>query len=96
MIGTGKVIKRNLEGGIPDELTQRISNEPGTLSMANTGAKESGGSQAFFAPVLFIVYAGLIEVWAHDPQFFVNTVHNDFLDWYVCMCVCVYVCVTPY
>ena len=47
------------EGCIPDELTAKISNEPGTLSMANTGAKNSGGS-----------------------QFFINTVHNDFLDWF--------------
>ena len=36
-----------------------ISNEPGTLSMANTGRPNSGGS-----------------------QFFINTVHNDFLDWF--------------
>lgn len=35
------------------------SNEPGTLSMANTGAPNSGGS-----------------------QFFVNTVHNAYLDWF--------------
>jgi len=47
------------EGCIPDELTAKISNESGTLSMANTGAKNSGGS-----------------------QFFINTVHNDFLDWF--------------
>ncbi|CAL6314191.1 unnamed protein product [Bathycoccus prasinos] len=47
------------EGCIPDELMAKISNEPGTLSMANTGAKNSGGS-----------------------QFFINTVHNDFLDWF--------------
>mmetsp|Transcript_17111 Transcript_17111/g.20614 ORF Transcript_17111/g.20614 Transcript_17111/m.20614 type:complete len:187 (-) Transcript_17111:699-1259(-) len=54
----GKTIKRDArEGCIPDEFTQKISNEPGTLSMANTGAPNSGGS-----------------------QFFVNTVHNDFLD----------------
>jgi peptidylprolyl isomerase len=36
-----------------------MSNEIGTLSMANTGQKNSGGS-----------------------QFFVNTVHNSFLDWF--------------
>lgn len=45
----GKTIKytRNAEGGIPDELTARITNGPGTLSMANTGSPESGGSQFF-------------------------------------------------
>ena len=55
----GKTITRDQGGNIPDEFTQRISNEPGTLSMANTGQPNSGGS-----------------------QFFVNTVHNSFLDWY--------------
>ena len=58
-LATGETITRNREGGIPDELTQKLSNEPGTLSMANTGQPESGGS-----------------------QFFVNTVHNNFLDWF--------------
>jgi cyclophilin family peptidyl-prolyl cis-trans isomerase len=42
-----KQYTRNDEGGIPDELTARISNTAGTLSMANTGAPESGGSQFF-------------------------------------------------
>ncbi len=46
-------------GNIRDEHTARISNEPGTLSMANTGRPNSGGS-----------------------QFFVNTVHNSYLDWF--------------
>lgn len=46
-------------GNIQDELTHKISNEPGTLSMANTGRPNSGGS-----------------------QFFVNTVHNSYLDWW--------------
>ncbi len=46
-------------GTIKDEFTAKISNEPGTLSMANTGRPNSGGS-----------------------QFFVNTVHNSFLDWF--------------
>lgn len=59
-IGTGQLEKRDpREGCIRDEHTSRISNEPGTLSMANTGQPNSGGS-----------------------QFFVNTVHNDFLDWF--------------
>ncbi len=46
-------------GNIRDEHAARISNEPGTLSMANTGRPNSGGS-----------------------QFFVNTVHNSYLDWF--------------
>jgi len=46
-------------GTIQDEFTARLSNEPGTLSMANTGRPNSGGS-----------------------QFFVNTVHNRYLDWF--------------
>merc|ERR1719350_796397 len=59
-LATGATISRDAkEGCIPDEFTAKISNEPGSLSMANTGAKNSGGS-----------------------QFFVNTVHNDFLDWF--------------
>ncbi len=48
-------------GTIQDEHPQnaKFSNEPGTLSMANTGRPNSGGS-----------------------QFFINTVHNRFLDWW--------------
>lgn len=48
-------------GTIQDEHPSdaQISNEPGTLSMANTGQPNSGGS-----------------------QFFVNTVHNAYLDWF--------------
>jgi cyclophilin family peptidyl-prolyl cis-trans isomerase len=48
-------------GTIQDEhpANAKISNEPGTLSMANTGRPNSGGS-----------------------QFFINTVHNAFLDWF--------------
>ena len=37
----------------------KFSNEPGTLSMANTGRPNSGGC-----------------------QFFINTVHNSYLDWF--------------
>ena len=55
----GQAIVRDRGGNIPDELTQRFSNEVGTLSMANTGRPNSGGS-----------------------QFFINTQHNDFLDWF--------------
>ena len=57
--GSGKKITRDAGGNIPDELIDKTSNEPGTLSMANTGQPNSGGS-----------------------QFFINTVHNDFLDWF--------------
>jgi cyclophilin family peptidyl-prolyl cis-trans isomerase len=46
-------------GDIKDEFTAKLSNEPFTLSMANTGRPNSGGS-----------------------QFFINTKHNDFLDWF--------------
>jgi cyclophilin family peptidyl-prolyl cis-trans isomerase len=48
-------------GTIADEHPEnaKFSNEPGTLSMANTGRPNSGGS-----------------------QFFINTVHNDYLDWF--------------
>lgn len=53
-------------GGPPDGCIQdehpedaKLSNEPGTLSMANTGQPNSGGS-----------------------QFFINTVHNAYLDWF--------------
>ena len=49
------------KGTIKDEhpASAKISNEPGTLSMANTGAPNSGSS-----------------------QFFINTAHNDFLDFF--------------
>jgi cyclophilin family peptidyl-prolyl cis-trans isomerase len=49
------------DGTIPDEHppNAKLSNEPGTLSMANTGAPNSGSC-----------------------QFFINTVHNGYLDWF--------------
>ena len=48
-------------GTIDDEhpANAKISNEPGTLSMANTGRPNSGSC-----------------------QFFMNTVHNAYLDWF--------------
>lgn len=36
-IVTGDTVLRNGGGCIPDEFTAKFSNEPGTLSMANTG-----------------------------------------------------------
>ena len=55
LAGTGDSPK----GTIKDEHTAKISNEPGTLSMANTGRPNSGSC-----------------------QFFINTVHNSYLDWF--------------
>jgi len=48
-------------GNIKDEHPRgaELSNEPGTLSMANTGRPNSGGA-----------------------QFFINTRHNAYLDWF--------------
>lgn len=56
---TGKEEKRDGGGNIKDELTTKITNAPFTLSMANTGRPNSGGS-----------------------QFFINTVANQYLDWF--------------
>jgi cyclophilin family peptidyl-prolyl cis-trans isomerase len=49
------------DGCIKDEhpANAKLSNEPGTLSMANTGQPNSGSC-----------------------QFFINTVHNPYLDWF--------------
>lgn len=49
------------DGCIQDEHppAHKLSNEPGTLSMANTGRPNSGSC-----------------------QFFINTVHNAYLDWF--------------
>jgi len=49
------------DGCIEDEhpADAKLSNEPGTLSMANTGRPNTGGA-----------------------QFFINTVHNQYLDWF--------------
>ena len=48
-------------GNVKDEHPRgaELSNEPGTLSMANTGRPNSGGA-----------------------QFFINTKHNAYLDWF--------------
>jgi cyclophilin family peptidyl-prolyl cis-trans isomerase len=55
--GTGGPPHGTIQDEHPEEY--KLSNEPGTLSMANTGRPNSGGS-----------------------QFFINTVHNDRLDWF--------------
>ena len=55
--GTGGPPHGNIQDEHPEDA--KLSNEPGTLSMANTGAPNSGGS-----------------------QFFINTKHNDYLDWF--------------
>eukprot|EP00536_Pseudo-nitzschia_multiseries_P001242 jgi/Psemu1/250360/estExt_Genewise1Plus.C_150122 len=43
----GKEHTRDEDGNIEDELVKGISNEEGTLSMANSGEPDSGGSQVF-------------------------------------------------
>jgi cyclophilin family peptidyl-prolyl cis-trans isomerase len=55
--GTGGPPHGRIQDEHPPE--HKLSNEPGTLSMANTGQPNSGGS-----------------------QFFINTVHNAYLDWF--------------
>jgi cyclophilin family peptidyl-prolyl cis-trans isomerase len=55
----GRKITRDAEGNIPDEFVPGLSNEPFTISMANTGMPNTGGS-----------------------QFFINTTHNRYLDWF--------------
>merc|ERR1719352_868220 len=44
---TGAMETRSNGGNIKDEFAAKISNEPGTLSMANTGSPNTGGSQFF-------------------------------------------------
>jgi len=59
-LATGESVVRK-GGCIPDEMPPalKLSNLPGSLSMANTGQPNSGGS-----------------------QFFINVVHNSFLDYF--------------
>ena len=44
---TGATETRSRGGNIKDENIDKTSNSPGTLSMANTGQPNSGGSQFF-------------------------------------------------
>ena len=46
-LANGKTEKRSGGGNIQDENISRDSNVPGSLSMANTGQRNSGGSQFF-------------------------------------------------
>ena len=55
--GTGSSPHGNIQDEFPEDA--KLSNEPGTLSMANTGRPNSGGC-----------------------QFFINTKHNSFLDFF--------------
>jgi cyclophilin family peptidyl-prolyl cis-trans isomerase len=57
LAGTGDSPFGNIQDEHPANL--RLSNEPGTLSMANTGRPNSGGA-----------------------QFFINTAHNAYLDYF--------------
>eukprot|EP01052_Picozoa_sp_SAG31_P035376 SAG31_NODE_4260_length_3407_cov_3.743652_1_plen_229_part_00 len=49
--GSDKIITRDRGGNIPDEFLAKLSNQPFTLSMANTGQPNSGGSQFFINTV---------------------------------------------
>jgi len=55
--GTGNAPHGTIQDEHPEDA--KLSNEPGTLSMANTGQPNSGSC-----------------------QFFINTVHNAYLDWF--------------
>jgi len=55
--GTGDSPHGRIQDEFPEQ--HKLSNEPGTLAMANTGQPNSGGC-----------------------QFFINTVHNSYLDWF--------------
>ena len=55
--GTGDSPNGRIQDEHPEDA--KISNEPGTLAMANTGQPNTGSC-----------------------QFFVNTKHNDYLDWF--------------
>jgi cyclophilin family peptidyl-prolyl cis-trans isomerase len=55
--GTGNAPHGTIQDEHPENA--KISNEPGTLSMANTGRPNSGSC-----------------------QFFINTKHNSYLDWF--------------
>ena len=46
-LATGETLTRDANGNIPDEHVVKLSNEPGTLSMANIGQPDTGGSQFF-------------------------------------------------
>jgi cyclophilin family peptidyl-prolyl cis-trans isomerase len=57
MAGTGDSPNGTIQDEHPENA--KLSNEAGTLSMANTGRPNSGSC-----------------------QFFINTTHNDYLDWF--------------
>ena len=71
-----RIYTRTDDGGIPDELTQRISNTVGTLSMANTGAPESGGSQFFINVAGTNLYLQYIYIYICAGKFLVR-IHFD-------------------
>merc|ERR1712083_75040 len=74
----GQKITRNKEGCIPDELTERITNNVGTLSMANTGQKDTGGSQFF----INVAHNKFLDFWdtSSDSKHPVFGKVNDNLD----------------
>mmetsp|Transcript_56928 Transcript_56928/g.133742 ORF Transcript_56928/g.133742 Transcript_56928/m.133742 type:complete len:259 (-) Transcript_56928:26-802(-) len=59
---TGKDVERLETGNIEDEFLTHDGNEPGTLSMANAGVKNSGGSQFF----INVVNNSFLNWWRDD------------------------------
>merc|ERR1712039_997189 len=61
-IKTGATEKRSNGVNIQDELVSKDSNEPGTLSMANTGDPNTGGSQFF----INVAHNDFLDWWRSD------------------------------
>lgn len=76
-LATGRKEKRFNGGNIKDEFISRDSNKAGTLSMANTGQRNSGGSQ-FFINVVDNAYLDWFgRGSSHHPVFARITKHFD-------------------
>jgi cyclophilin family peptidyl-prolyl cis-trans isomerase len=78
----GTEMTRDGGGNIPDELVGKLSNEVGTLSMANTGQPNSGGSQFFINTrwVPFCFVGGLVFIGLDNFDFLIidwqSTLHH--------------------
>mmetsp|Transcript_15237 Transcript_15237/g.49525 ORF Transcript_15237/g.49525 Transcript_15237/m.49525 type:complete len:246 (-) Transcript_15237:63-800(-) len=87
---TNETEQRSNGGLIADEHVDRTSNGPGTLSMANTGAPDSGGSQFFFnvggnaqldwfspGPSRHVVFGALVDSAAYETAVAISRVRAD-------------------